>query len=142
MENECHGCTWKNKVYARLGLSSDETMIRVRELPGERIVSAEDITTITYALREKRFSAWKKDFESIRNLSKEDVFEILLNKDYLGDVLKEIKTSEDLDFVLKNRDLSGSLENRRTEYLNVDDNKQFLSKLDVSEKDASGRKTV
>lgn len=136
MDNERHANSWKNKVYAKLGLSGDETMIRVRELPDAYELSGEDITAITYALREKRFSAWKKDFETIRNISKEDVIKILLNKDYLEDVLREIKTVEDLYFVLRNRELTGSLEKRRLDYLNTEENRQFLSKLDVSEKDA------
>lgn len=137
MENERHANTWKNKVYAKLGLSSDETMIRVRELPGKSSISEEEINAITYALREKRFSAWKKEFGSIRNISKEEVLEILLNKDYLEEILKEIRTADDLDFVLRNRDLSGSLENRKKGYLRIDKNRQFLSKLDVSESDAA-----
>lgn len=135
-ENERLDNAWKNNVYANLGLSNDETMIRVRELPCKRRrITDENITAIIYALREKRFSAWKKDFETIKGISKEDVLEILLNKDYLKDILAEIKTTEDLEFVLTYRDLTGTLEERRLDYLSTDKNKQFLEKLELSEND-------
>jgi len=136
LENEKYANTWKNKVYAKLGLSSDETMIRVRELPYKYELSDDEMTAIIYALREKRFSAWKKEFESIQNISKQDIMEILLNKDFLADIMNEIKTVEDLYFVLRNRELTGSLEKRKSDYLCMEENRQFLSKLAVSEQDA------
>lgn len=137
-ENERNFTTWKKEVYTRLGLSSDESLIRVRELPGRNNVSDEDITAIVYALREKRFSAWKKEFEQIRNIKKEDVLEILIKRPYLNGILDEIKTSDDLEFVLKNRNLTGSLAKRKSDYIGMPENKRFLSILGVSEQSVSG----
>lgn len=128
---------WKISLYFALNMSIDESLIRVREVPDEACVLMEEkVDILAKSLKEKRFSEYVKQYAYISNLDKTDVVRILLNQECLNSVINEIKSVDDLDFLLYNKELTGTLAARRNTYIVTEENSMFLKKLGVSKEDA------
>ena len=133
----CEKPDWKIRLYFALSMSIDESLIRVREVPDEVCMLMEEkVDILAKALKEKRFSEYVKHYAYISNLDKTDIVRILLNQECLNSVINEIKSVDDLDFVLYNKELTGTLAARRNTYIETEENAMFLSKLGVSKEDA------
>ena len=111
----------------RLGI--DEARIRILELSG-----LTQISQCIDSLMEKRFSAWYHELKkSIRDIRKQDVINVLTDKEYFSKFLPEVNSRNMIDFLIETKkDGCKTIEEKICAYLNQEDVKRFLNKLALS----------